>query len=194
MAKDPNISELDRFAALNSGLYNEGSKLFEVWYQQNRTALPDGPGHGRVMRSAELELTPKSKKPRLLRHHVQAALELLRTTRANVTSPLYLEHGVDRRVMMKDIRAIPSAQRERLDPVFEHCSLWANGERHQRRFDQWELNFAETLDFIDAAEAGGRGKVKRLYSGYVWAMEAYEESLTVLYRDMLDVLGGTFWG
>ena len=193
MAKDPNIIQLDQFADLNPGIGSEGGRQYEVWCEENRAHLPDGPGRGRAMRLAELEFTPTPDKPRLLRHHVEAALELLRVTRANLSNPAYVEFGVDRRLMIKDIRAIPSAQRERLDPVFEHSSLWADGERHQRRFDQWELDFTDTLDSIDAAEAGGRGKFKRLYSGYVSAMEAYEEPLAVLYRDMLDALGGTFW-
>jgi len=192
MAKDSNISGLGQFADSNTDFYTEGSQRFHAWVAQNRANLPVGPGYGRALRTAELELCPTPEKLRLLRHHVEAAVESLRLAHATLTNPLFVEYGVDLRAVMRDIRAIPSAQRARLDPVFQHCSLWADEEKHRRRFDRWELDFTDTLDLIDGAEAGGRGKFKRLHKDYVRALENHQVTLTALHRDMLDALEGTF--
>ena len=192
MAKDSNISRLDQLADSNPDFRTEGSQRFHAWMARNRTTLPDGPGYGRAFRTAELDSFPTPEKPRLLRHHVQAAATSLKLDCATLTNPIFVEYGEDRRTVMKGIRAIPSSQRERLDPVFQHCSLWADGEKHRRRFDCWELDLTDTLDLIDGAEVGGRGKFIRLHKNYVRTLEDHQVILTALYSDMLDALGGTF--
>ena len=188
MAKDSNISRLDQFADSNT----DGSQRFHAWVAQNRANLPVGPGYGRALRTAELELLPTAEKPRLLRHHVEAAATSLKLTCATLTNPIFVEYGEDRRAVMRGIRAIPSAQRERLDPVFQHCSVWTDGEKHRERFDRWELDFIDALNLIDGAELGGRGKLVRLHKDYVRTLGDHQAILTALYTYMLDALGGLF--
>ncbi|MEX0385765.1 hypothetical protein [Spiribacter onubensis] len=190
--KDSNITKLDEFADRNPEVHTEGSKQFDVWIKHHRAELPDGPGHGRALRTAELESYPTPAKPRLLRHHVEAAARSRRLAYINVTNLPAVKYGIDLRGIIKSIRAIPVGQRDRLDPVFQQCGLWADGHYHRRQFDRWEANFVSALDAIDAAEPGGRGKYKRLYGEYLRALEYHQMVLTDLHCDMLDALGGMF--
>ena len=192
VAKDSNIRRLDQFAGLNPEVYLIGRKRFEAWLEQHRADLSSEPSYGRALRAAELDSCPSSAKPRLLRHHVEVAVRWLRHECSRQNNHWFVECGGDLRGMMKGIRLVPSVQRDRLGPVFQECGLWANGADHRRRFDRWEICFIDALDFIDAADPGGRGKFKRLYKEYVRALEDHQVTLTALHREMLDALGSTF--
>ena len=164
----------------------------DVWQGQTRAVQPSGPDYGHALFLAELDLFIDPSKPWLIPHHVEAALSLLRLTREILSNPVFVESEVDLRGVIRDIRAIPAVQQERLHPVFEQRSLWADGEDHQRRFNQWKSDFTSKLDLIGANEADGHDKLQSLYRGYVWIMEVNSKPLISLYHDMLDALRGTF--
>lgn len=188
--KDSNITKLDEFADQNPEVSRDGRKQFDEWIKHHLAELPQGLGYVRALRTKELDLSVPAFKPWLLRHHVEAAARSLRLGYVNVTNLPAVRYGIDLRGRFKGIRAIPVGQRDRLDPVFQQCGLWADGQHQRRRFDRWEADFVSDLDAIDAAEPGGPGKFKRLYSEYLRALEWHQMVLTDLHCDMLDALGG----
>ena len=153
MAKDNKIHELDQFAGSNPQIYSIRCQRSEAWLEQHQEDLPSGSGYVRALRAAELDVCPTPAKPWLLRHHVESAVRWLQDECFRHSSPRFAPYGEDLRGMMNGIRLVPSVQRDRLDPVSRERSLWADGEDHRRRFDQWEVCFTDTLDSINSAEA-----------------------------------------